>query len=45
LFGASTATNKTDRIFQFDDEHTYTIELILQANGNLATKRICRTDF
>lgn len=45
LFGASTATNKTDRIFQFDDEHTYTIELILQANGNLATKRIRRTDF
>jgi hypothetical protein len=45
LFGASTATNKADRIFQFDDDHEYTIELILQTNGNLATKRISRQDF
>jgi len=45
LFGASTETNKVDRVFQFDGEHEYTIELIAQRNGNLPTKRISREAF
>lgn len=45
LFGASTETSKADRIFQFDDDHEYTIELIARKNGNLPTKRISREAF
>jgi hypothetical protein len=45
LFGASTETNKADRIFQFDDDHEYTSELIARRNGNLPTKRISREAF
>ena len=45
LFGASTETHKADRIFQFDDDHEYTIELIARSNGNLPTKRISRDTF
>lgn len=45
LFGPSTETSQADRVFQFDDEHEYTIELIAQRNGNLPTKRIDRTNF
>jgi len=45
LFGASTETNKADRVFQFDDDHSYTIELIARTGGNLVTKRISRDSF
>ncbi|MGL3214946.1 hypothetical protein [Bradyrhizobium sp. BR 1433] len=45
LFGSSTEARKADRVFQFDDEHEYTIELIAQRNGNLPTKRISREAF
>ncbi|WP_146992064.1 hypothetical protein [Bradyrhizobium macuxiense] len=45
LFGLSTVTWKADRVFRFDYEHEYTVELIAQRNGNLATKRISRDSF
>jgi hypothetical protein len=45
LFGASTETNKADKVFQFDEDHEYTIELIARRNGNLPTKRISRDIF
>ena len=45
LFGSSTATNEADKVFQFEDEHEYTIELIARRNGNLPTKRISRDTF
>ncbi|WP_143046899.1 hypothetical protein [Bradyrhizobium erythrophlei] len=45
LFGSSTVTRKVDRVIRFDDEHEYTIELIAQRNGNLATKEISRDSF
>ncbi len=45
LFGALTETNKADRVFQFDDDHEYTIELIARRNGNLPTKKISRESF
>jgi hypothetical protein len=45
LFGALTETSKADRIFQFDDDHEYTIELIARRNGNLPTKKISRESF
>jgi hypothetical protein len=45
LFGPSTVRNKADRIFRFDDDYEYTIELIPQSSGNLPTKRISREEF
>jgi hypothetical protein len=45
LFGASTELSKADRIFEFNEDHEYTIELILQRNGNLPTWRISRDAF
>jgi hypothetical protein len=44
-YGALTETSKADRIFQFDDDHGYTIELIARRNGNLPTKKIGREAF
>jgi hypothetical protein len=35
LFGKTTATNKTDDTFTFEDVTHWTVELILQPNGNL----------
>ncbi len=44
LFGMSTLFNKADRVFKFervgDRVNGYTVELILQQDGNLATKKI-----
>jgi hypothetical protein len=45
LFGETTQTNKADRVFEFDDDHEYTIELIAQRNGNLPTRRISQEAF
>jgi len=45
LFGASTQIAQTDRIFQFDDDHGYRIDLIQRKNGNLPTKTIGRESF
>jgi hypothetical protein len=45
LFGALTETHKADRVFRFDDDHEYTVELIARSNGNLPTKRIARDAF
>jgi hypothetical protein len=43
--GALTETNKADRIFNFDDDHEYAIELIARRNGNLPTMKIGREAF
>jgi len=45
LFGASTEITQTDRIFQFDDDHGYKIDLIRRKDGNLPTKQISRESF
>jgi hypothetical protein len=45
LFGTSTETERADRVFEFDDKHEYTIELIARRNGNLPKRRISRDDF
>ncbi len=49
LFGPSTDFHKADYIFDFnlvDNQYTgYTIELFLQARGNLKTEEISRSEF
>ncbi|WP_299807352.1 hypothetical protein [Tardiphaga sp.] len=45
LFGASTQVHETGRLFSFDDEHTYSVELIRQKNGNLPVRTISLKDF
>lgn len=45
LFGASTTVSEADKLFHFDDEHTYTVELIRQRAGNLPVKTIDLKDF
>ncbi len=40
LFGASTEIIQTDRIFQFDYDHGYKIDLIRRREGNLPAKQI-----
>ena len=42
LFGSETAVNETDKIFVFDQQHTYFVELISQKNGNLPVRSISR---
>lgn len=45
LFGDTTSTNKTERIFEFTEMHGYTVELISRKNGNLRTRAIDRSQF
>ena len=45
LFGPSTSTNKTDRIFEFTETRGYTVELISRRDGNLRTNTIDRSQF
>ena len=45
LFGDTTSTNKTDRIFEFTDRRGYTVELISRKSGNLRTRAIERNQF
>jgi hypothetical protein len=45
LFGAATEISQADRIFEFNDSHEYTIELIARRNGNLPTQKISREYF
>ena len=45
LFGETTATNKTDDSFTFEEHTHWTVELILQPNGNLGTHSIPRAQF
>lgn len=45
LFGDTTSTNKTDRIFDFTETRGYTVELISRKSGNLRTRIIDRSQF
>lgn len=49
LFGEETAYSKADRLFQFSDDGQqysgYTVELIMQSNGNLPVSAISAKDF
>lgn len=45
LFGAETATSQADDDFTFDERTHWTVELILQPNGNLKTHTIPRSQF
>lgn len=45
LFGPTTSTNQTDRIFKFTEARGYTVELISRKDGNLRTKLIDRSQF
>lgn len=45
LFGPDTSTNQADKIFIFDEDHSFTVELIARKGGNLRTKAINRRLF
>lgn len=45
LFGPDTTIQRADRIFDFDESHSYTVELIKQPGGNLKTLTINRKEF
>lgn len=45
LFGKSTTVSKTRQLFSFAEGEGYTLELILQTQGNLLTDRISRDAF
>lgn len=45
LFGSDTAINETGSLFTFDDEHTYSVDLSRQRNGNLPVRTISLRDF
>ncbi|MFZ0425463.1 MAG: hypothetical protein WAL80_21500 [Xanthobacteraceae bacterium] len=45
LFGENTATNKADDTFTFEGDTHWSVELILQRNGNLGTRSIPRSQF
>jgi hypothetical protein len=45
LFSGDTTTQQAEKTFIFDEEHEYTVELIVRKGGNLRTKTIDRSRF
>ena len=45
LFGPRTGLSEADKLFNFDEDHSYTVELIPQRGGNLPIRTINRQNF